>query len=189
VALVGALAVQANASPLSASVFLSGSNYIQSGTVTNNSDGGLNIIQVIYSLGTAADGIATWENYSETPAGYVKSGGLADGVHYQTISWSGLNIAPGATFNFGGLDIDFIQTMSPLVVLSSPLGGPSTLAHAYFSVVFSGGGTSSASLVQQEWGLDQNLTLGGQQPVPDPGSTLLLLGMGLVGLRAWRKRQ
>ena len=25
-------------------------------------------------------------------------------------------------------------------------------------------------------------------PVPDPGSSLLLLGMGLVGLRAWRKR-
>jgi hypothetical protein len=25
--------------------------------------------------------------------------------------------------------------------------------------------------------------------VPDPGSSLLLLGMGLVGLRAWRKRQ
>jgi hypothetical protein len=25
-------------------------------------------------------------------------------------------------------------------------------------------------------------------PVPDPSSTLLLFGMGLVGLRAWRKR-
>lgn len=25
-------------------------------------------------------------------------------------------------------------------------------------------------------------------PVPDPGSTLLLLGMGVVGLRAWQKR-
>jgi hypothetical protein len=30
---------------------------------------------------------------------------------------------------------------------------------------------------------------GGGTTVPDPGSTLLLLGMGLVGLRAWRKRQ
>ena len=28
----------------------------------------------------------------------------------------------------------------------------------------------------------------GQSTVPDPGSSLLLLGMGLVGLRAWRKR-
>ncbi len=26
-------------------------------------------------------------------------------------------------------------------------------------------------------------------PVPDPGSTLLLFGIGLVGLRAWRKRR
>ena len=25
-------------------------------------------------------------------------------------------------------------------------------------------------------------------PVPDAGSSLLLLGMGLAGLRAWRKR-
>jgi hypothetical protein len=25
-------------------------------------------------------------------------------------------------------------------------------------------------------------------PVPDPGSTLLLLGVGLAGLRVWKKR-
>jgi hypothetical protein len=30
---------------------------------------------------------------------------------------------------------------------------------------------------------------GGAASVPDPGSSLLLLGMGLVGLRAWRKRR
>ena len=29
----------------------------------------------------------------------------------------------------------------------------------------------------------------GRESVPDPGSTLLLFGMGLVGLRAWRKRR
>jgi hypothetical protein len=29
---------------------------------------------------------------------------------------------------------------------------------------------------------------GGAAGVPEPGSSLLLLGMGLVGLRAWRKR-
>jgi len=29
----------------------------------------------------------------------------------------------------------------------------------------------------------------GAEPVPDPGSTLLLLGIGLVGLRAWRRRR
>ena len=32
------------------------------------------------------------------------------------------------------------------------------------------------------------VTLVGASSVPDPGSSLLLLGMGLVGLRAWRKR-
>jgi hypothetical protein len=29
---------------------------------------------------------------------------------------------------------------------------------------------------------------GGSQTVPDPGSSLLLLGLGLVGLKAWKKR-
>lgn len=31
-------------------------------------------------------------------------------------------------------------------------------------------------------------TAGGSTTVPDPGSSLLLLGIGLAGLRAWRKR-
>ena len=32
------------------------------------------------------------------------------------------------------------------------------------------------------------LRIGGVSSVPDPGASLLLLGMGLVGLRAWQKR-
>jgi hypothetical protein len=40
-------------------------------------------------------------------------------------------------------------------------------------------------------GLDVNhaFTLAGTTTVPDPGSSLFLLGLGLVGLRAWRRRQ
>jgi hypothetical protein len=37
-------------------------------------------------------------------------------------------------------------------------------------------------------GLDTNHAFTLEGTVPDPGSTLLLLGMGLVGLRAWRRR-
>jgi hypothetical protein len=32
------------------------------------------------------------------------------------------------------------------------------------------------------------LRIGSASPVPDPGSSLLLFGIGLVGVRAWRKR-
>jgi len=43
--------------------------------------------------------------------------------------------------------------------------------------------------VQETYWMD-DLSIGADVPtVPDPGSTLLLLSMGLAGLRAWRKRQ
>jgi hypothetical protein len=45
------------------------------------------------------------------------------------------------------------------------------------------------TLNADDYAFVDNFSLGGTTSVPDPGSTLLLLGMGLVGLRAWRKRQ
>lgn len=36
--------------------------------------------------------------------------------------------------------------------------------------------------------LDDVQFTGSQNTVPDAGSSLLLLGMGLAGLRAWKKR-
>ena len=48
-------------------------------------------------------------------------------------------------------------------------------------VVISGGGGNNFTVDDVEF-------TGSVDTVPDPGSSLLLLGMGLVGLRAWRKR-
>ena len=40
-----------------------------------------------------------------------------------------------------------------------------------------------------DWVVVDDLTYnGGSQTVPDPGSSLLLLGLGLAGLRAWKNR-
>jgi hypothetical protein len=57
--------------------------------------------------------------------------------------------------------------------------------------VFAHGRISYAAQTGQQWSVfEPEFRIRGtvQFAVPDPGSTLLLLGMGLVGLRAWRKR-
>jgi hypothetical protein len=49
-------------------------------------------------------------------------------------------------------------------------------------------GARTGGFTDNHWIDDLSITTSTQTPVPDPGSTLLLFGMGLVGLRAWRKR-
>ena len=61
-----------------------------------------------------------------------------------------------------------------------------TLYDWYFDMRSGDQGKGNTNDYRYAWAVrDGNV---GASPVPDPGSSLLLLGMSLVGLRAWRKR-
>jgi len=180
--LIGSLALSIGttyAAP-SATATLNGASFIQAGTIVNNALSGVSITAIIYSLGTAGNGIATWDTAT---GGGVASGYLSNPEWFQTVTWSGLSVAPGASFSFSGLDIDLITTLSPLVIdegTISPTGA--SLANAYIKVVWSDGEMGQASLVQQDWAQTQNLTINPDNRVPDAGSSLVLLGLALGAL-------
>ena len=56
----------------------------------------------------------------------------------------------------------------------------------YFTYVRLEGGGDPLGVQETYWMDD--LSIGADAPVPDAGSSLLLLGMGLAGLRAWKRR-
>lgn len=169
-----------------ASIHLNGSDFIQSGTVTNTSAAGINITKIVYDLGTQAAGIAVWELFNSTGTHSNFLGGSSL-THYSTETFAGLSTAAGSSFSFSGLDIDLIVTVIPPVADSLTLGLPSSLANASMTVFFSDGSSGSASLVQQLWQVDQDLRIGAA--VPEPGTYALMgMGLGIVGWLARRRK-
>jgi len=132
-------------------------SFIQNGAITNTSGPGVVMTEVYYTLGPAGDNVATWQIGT---GGGVAEDFLADPQYFQTVRWTGLNVAPGATFNFSGLDIDLIVTLNPLNVTGSTLDYTGeTIRGAYVRVEFSDGSSACAPLTQQAWSDQQNLTL------------------------------
>lgn len=151
--------------------------YSQSGSVLNTSDPGNNISAVVIDFGTPMVGGATFDsNFGSTLGGGVPSNFLADPRYSQTITFGGLSVAPSATFNFGGLDMDVILSLIPLIVD----GGGGSVANASISVTFSSGDTLTAPFqnIDPSGFPPQTIFLTGStnsaQPVPEP-STLAML--------------
>ncbi len=189
----------------SATVHLNGSNFIQSGSVLNTSAPGVDIVKVVYDLGTQADGIAIWEIDHSTGT----HSNFLSGNHYSTETWNGLSVGSNDSFSFGGLDIDLIQTATPTNVTSFMYGASSSLANASVSVFFSDNSWGTANLMQQSWQTDQNLLISATSnsswntadlwqadqnhlisAVPEPETyAMLLVGLGLVGFMARRRKE
>ncbi len=180
-------ALSANAANLATASLTS---FIQTGTISNDAASTASITSVVYTLGTAGNGIATWDsNSGSNLAGGVASGFLSDARYFQTITFGGLNVGAGSSFSFSGLDIDLIQTLTPLSVTGAVLDEVGTsLVGASMSIFWSNGDSATTSLVQQAWSQTQSLSFtSATSSVPVPAAAWLF-ATGLAGFAGFRRK-
>ena len=114
-----------------------------------------------------------------------------DGFQYSSMTITKLG---GGAFDLNSIDLAHWSTGSPTTihVTSGALFQDFSPGVVFGTFSFPGtwSGISSATFTNvgaaTAWTLD-NIALN-SSPVPEPASSLLLLGIGLAGLRAWRKR-
>lgn len=170
-------------------------NYLQNGIITNDAASTANITSIIYDLGAPVNGGATWDsNEGTTLSKGVASNFLSNNRWFQTITFNGLNVAPGSTLSFSGylngLDIDLIDTLSPLSVNDKTLDEIGTsLANATMIVFWSNGDSARAKLSQKAWKFSQDLNFSAAtSAVPVPAAAWLFAS-GLVGLLGFRGKK
>lgn len=161
----------------------------QRGTIANDAASTASITSVVYTLGTAGDGVATWDLQGNSgAAGGVASDFLSNSRYFQTVTFGSLNVAAGSSFTFGALDIDLIQTLTPLSVITPIDTVGTSLARASISIFWSNGDSATTSLVQQTWETTQNLNFTGAiSSVPEP-ATAWLFATGLAGFAGFRRK-
>lgn len=169
-----------------ATVTLDGDWYLQAGEVLNQSDAGILVTGVTYSMGAQVDGGGVWEDYLSDGRHADRLAGSS--THYSTQIWSGLQLASQATWSFGGLDLDRIIDASTGEVDSQNLDfSGASLRQASVQVTFSDGYCAHAHLSELGWDVTQVLHIGeAVAPVPEPTTGLMLaagLGLVLIGRR------
>jgi len=117
-----------------------------------------------YMLSSAA----VWQFNSADPAINAGIGTIIfktsmDGINFETISSSRMDLAPGAVGEFG-----VAQTVS--------FSAPARIVLANIKLTYG-----------EYWGLSEVMFTGTAMPVPEPAS-YGLMGGGLLGLAAWRRR-
>jgi hypothetical protein len=164
-----------------ATVTLDGDWYLQAGEVFNQSDTGILVTGLTYSMGAQVDGAGVWEDYLSDGRHADRLSGSS--AHYSTQVWTGLQLASQATWTFGGLDLDRIIHASSGEVDSQNLDfSGASLRYASVMVTFSDGYCAKARLDALGWDVTQVLHLGDAvTPVSEPTQGLMLVaGLGVV---------